>query len=155
MVALAVYATIVFIGLRLSRQRLALPLMIGAAGVVFVPTAIWGITSGVFAFWHFLAFFACGVAAVVFLYGAVLKSLSLQMLAMLARTPGHTLTTQHLATAVIRTAFADRIQLLDDARLIERVDNGYMLTAPGISTVARIRRLQRSCRVDSSPLYSN
>jgi hypothetical protein len=66
-IAVAIYAVIVFVGLRALRQRFALALMLAAAIVVFVPIAAWGIARGELAIWHFAAFFACGVAAIVFL----------------------------------------------------------------------------------------
>jgi hypothetical protein len=153
-IAVAIYAVIVFVGLRALRQRFALALMLAAAIVVFVPIAAWGIARGELAIWHFAAFFACGVAAIVFLYGAVSKSLSLQMLGAIAQTPGHSVTTQRLAAEIIGSAFTGRIQLLEGARLIERSAQGFMLTPTGLSTAARIRKLQRAFRIDSSPLYS-
>jgi len=152
--ALAIYATVVFVGLRLSRQRFALVLMIMGAVVVFGLVTVWALTRGMSAYWHFAAFFCCGVAITVFLYGAVLKSLSMRMLAALADAHGGTATTGQLANRIIRAAFAERIQLLEDARLIERVDGGYLLTPAGVSTAARIRRMQRMLKVESSPLYS-
>lgn len=153
--ALAIYATIVFVGLRLVGQRLALPLMAGSAALVFVAVAAWGFAGGRFAFWHFAAFFSCGVATLVFVYGAVLKSLSLQMLATIAQAPSRSATTQQLASEIVRTAFAERIELLNDARLVERAGQGYALTSAGVAAAARIRRIQQLCRIDASPLYSN
>jgi hypothetical protein len=150
---MAVYLCVIAVGLRLRRQRAALLLLMGCAVLVFGLMLAFAPTLTIDNYWQFASLFGCGVAMVVFLYGAVLKSLSLRMLIMIADDSSESITSARLASDVIRAEFAGRISMLEGRQFIRRVGTGYALTPLGQLTTARIRRLQSALNIEASRLW--
>jgi hypothetical protein len=153
--AFAVYLCLIGVGLRLSRQRYAVRLLIGSAVLVYATAAEWAQANVAIAQWHFAAFFGAAVAATVFAYGAALKALSLRMLIFIADAPDAAVTISSLADGVVRVSFVDRILLLENRNLIERVARGYVLTPAGKTSAARVRRVQELLNIRAAGLYWN
>jgi hypothetical protein len=151
--ALAAYLLIVAAGLRLTAQAHALAILIGGAVAVFmIATAIAGQYANIL-IWHFAALYCGGVAVTVFIYGAVLKSLSLQMCARLGLRKVCSI--DELADAVIRKAFDERIALLENGGLVERQQAGFVVTEKGRGAAKRISAVRRAVRIESTGLYSS
>jgi hypothetical protein len=139
--------------LRATSGKHALPIIAGVA-VLLVAVVPLGAGSRV-SFWHFAAFFGAAVSLVVFLYGAVLKSLSLAMLAEIARTKDEQLSLDALADLVVRPAFATRARLLVDSRAAAQTGAGYVITAKGQGLANRIEAVRRFLRLGSLGLYDS
>lgn len=154
--ALAVPGTLlhlVIVGLllRLTRQRFGMPIFAGVAlALLLASVALFG---GRIAFWHFAAFFGGGVAVVVFLYGAVLKSLSLAMLAELEAAPEQTLPLAVLAERIVEPAFAERAKLLVEIGAAAPEGTGFALTPKGLATSGKIEAARRFLRIETLGLY--
>jgi hypothetical protein len=145
------HLAIVGVLLRLTHQRFGMPIFAGVAlALLLAGVALFGAS---IAFWHFAAFFGGGVALVVFLYGAVLKSLSLAMLAELEAAPEQTLPLAVLAQRIVEPAFAERAGLLVEMGAAAPDGAGYALTPKGLATSGRIQAARRFLRVETLGLY--
>lgn len=145
------HLAIVGVLLRLTRQRFGMPIFAGVAlALLLVAVALFGDS---IAFWHFAAFFGGGIALVVFLYGAVLKSLSLAMLAELEAAPEQTLPLAVLADRIVEPAFAGRAGLLVEMGAAAPDGEGFALTPKGLATSGRIQAARRFLRVEILGLY--
>jgi hypothetical protein len=145
------YLAIVAIALRLAGQRAALPTMLAAAGVVF-GVGMW-LGGDRLSFWHFGAALGFGVAAVVFLYGAVLKSLSIDLLLCLADAPDGQASLGALVERVVRPRFAERAAIIVRKGLGEHVPAGVRATSRAAPVAARLSRIRRRLRVEGAGLY--
>jgi hypothetical protein len=152
-VAFAIYLCLIGVGLRLTRQRYGVSLLIGCAVLVYAATASWAQANVVIAQWHFAAFYGLGVAATVFTYGAALKALSLRMLLVMAAAPDRSAAVTRLSNDVIRASFQDRIALLEERQLIRRESAGYVLTEAGRRAASRISRVQDALNMGLGGLY--
>lgn len=145
------HLAIVGVLLRLTRQRFGMSIFAGVAlALMLVGIALFG---GRISFWHFAAFFGCGVAVVVFLYGAVLKSLSLSMLAELESAPERTLPLAALAERIVEPAFVERAKLLVEMGAVAPEVEGFALTPKGLATSSKIEAVRRFLRIETLGLY--
>jgi hypothetical protein len=152
--ATAVYFPAVGILLRATGQKYALVSFAGMAVLLFS-----GVLVGEgrrISFWHFAAFFGAGVSLVVFSYGAVLKSLSLDILIELSRTEAKRLSLDEITQHVVRPAYSSRAQLLVDwgAAGCDAVGN-YFISSQGRRTAKRVESARRYLRLKSPGLYSS
>jgi hypothetical protein len=145
------HLAIVAIALRLSGPRAALPTMLAAAAAVF-GAGMW-LGGDRLSFWHFGAALGLGVAAVVFLYGAVLKSLSIDLLLCLADAPDGQASLGVLVERVVRPRFAERAAIIVRKGLGEHVSTGVRSTPRAASAAARLTRLRKRLRVEGAGLY--
>lgn len=154
-VALMVFLLLAAIVLRLTAQRGAVPALLGCAAAVFL-LAVASIASALenAGTWRFAAFYACGVAVVIFIYGAVLKSLSLRMLVLMATLPRGEAGVDQLTEETIAPAFDERIRLLQESGLIAADPAGYTATGKGTATASQIARLRAFLDIEASGLYS-
>jgi hypothetical protein len=150
-VAMIAYWCLIGIALRMSRQRYAVRLLFGCAGVVYGAAALW--TQDSAAQWHLAAFFGAGAAATIFLYGAALKALSLRMLMVISASPAQSATVAQLTETVIRASFQDRISLLEEKQLIEPSGGGLVMTPAGMQAAARIHGAQRMLNLGAAGFY--
>jgi hypothetical protein len=139
--------------LRATSGKHAPPIIAGVAVLLFsgVPLFVGTLVS----FWHFAAFFGTAVSLVVFLYGAVLKSLSLAMLAEIARAKDGQLSLGALTNLVVRPAFATRARLLVDSGAAVQTSAGNGITAKGQALANRIEAVRRFLRLGSLGLYDS
>ncbi len=154
--SLAAFLAAVAAGLRLGGQQYAGPVFAGAALTVVVIVLVLAATMRVDAFmpWHYLALYSGGVAVTMFVYGAVLKSLSLRMCAFIARAPQARAGIDALADGVVRAAFVERIDMLQALGAVEKSGQGFRVTAKGRALAQRIVRLRSALRLENSGLYS-
>jgi hypothetical protein len=139
--------------LRATSGRHALPIIAGVAALLLAGVPM--LAGSRVSFWHFAAFFGTAVSLVVFLYGAVLKSLSLAMLAEIARAKDEQLSLDGLTDLVVRPAFATRARLLVDSGAARPAGAGYDITAKGQGLADRIEAVRRFLRLGSLGLYGS
>jgi hypothetical protein len=152
--ATAVYFPAVGTLLRATRQKYASGIFAGMAVLLF--SGVLATAGRTVSFWHFGAFFGAGVSCVVFLYGAVLKSLSLDILIELSRAEAGRLSTDEITHLVVRPAYGSRAQLLVDWRAADRDAQGNYLVSPhGRRTAKRIEAARHFLRLKSPGLYSS
>jgi hypothetical protein len=152
-VALAFYLLLIGVVLRLTRQKFAVRVLLICAVVIFGITVTLAHANVAIAYWHFAAFFGCGVAITVFTYGAVLKALSLRMLAVMIDFRGNSATIEGLANDVLRVAFEERIRLLEGKHLVRRIGAAYLLTPSGRLAASRLRRVQQLLNIGPAGFY--
>jgi hypothetical protein len=153
LISVAIYFVAIGIGLRLTRQRFGVSLLIGLAGLLYLVVALWAQATMTVAQWHFAAFYGAGIAATIFTYGAALKALSLRMLLVLADSPDASATADHLLNGIIRPSFQDRITMLERRQLIRRDGSGYVLTDTGRRAASRITAVQNALNMSGSGFY--
>jgi hypothetical protein len=154
LLATAVYLPAVGTLLRVTGQKYALGIFSGIAIVLF--GAVLAMAGSAVSFWHFVAFFGAGVSLVVFLYGAVLKSLSLDILIELSRAEAGRLSLDEIAQNVVRPAYNSRAQLLVDWGAAERDAAGnFVVSSQGRRTAGRINAARGFLRLKSLGLYSS
>lgn len=152
LIASAAYLGLLGIVLRGTGQRAALPVMVGLAIAVLAGALALG--GARLSFWHFSAFFGCGVVLIVFMYGAVLKSLSLEMLLRMAMRPDGTAQAEDLIGAVLRPAFTGRIVLLEGNGYAEATEGGSVVTETGRAMAHKIDRIRALLGLSGRGLYS-
>ena len=139
--------------LRATSGKHALPIIAGVALLLVASVPIFA--GGLVSFWHFAAFFGAAVSLVIFLYGAVLKSLSLAILVEIARARDEQLSLDGLADLVVRPAFATRAGLLVDSGAAVQTGAAYAITAKGQGLADRIEAVRRFLRLGSLGLYDS
>lgn len=151
--ALAVLPYLALVGgvMQLSRGRRALAALPGC-GLAIYAVALFGFGDTV-SFWHFSAFWAVVVAGTIFVYGAVAKSLSLEMLTLLARAEGGVLTPAQLTVGVVEPAYAKRADLLVQGGLATAGDEGYRVTPAGRALAGRLQRIRGRLQIGDTRLY--
>jgi len=147
----AIYLAVVVILLRITHQTHILLIFTGSAIVVFAA----GVASvgGFVPFWYFSSYFGAAVVAIVFIYGVVLKSLSVKMLAAIGSAPLPGLTLDELAAVITLPAYADRAALLVEKGFATVVDGHYSTTKIGSQTAERARFWRRKLYLESEGLY--
>lgn len=89
-----------------------------------------------------------------FVFGAVYKSVSLQMLGLLNAQPGGRADKALLVNVIARPCVEQRMELLVEMGQVGKSsDQTYVPTPQGLKAVARLHRLQRLLGIYSSGLY--
>ena len=96
--------------------------------------------------------YGCAVGF-LFLFSAVYKSISLEVLCVLKASPHQYLSLDVISQQVVLPRFVERIELLIAAGLVQHTDDGYMITAQGHEAARRLTALQRFAGVTNSGLY--
>ena len=148
-----VHSILVGFCLSKTKQRFAMPIMAGSAASVFIVTAF--LCGQSVAYWHFAAIFGCGTVGTLFLYGAVLKSLSLRMQATLLAAPDNALSIDTLSARVVEPAFAARTELLVQSGMTQVADEKFAITPAGRHTAQRLNSIRRALNIDTLGLYGN
>ena len=107
-----------------------------------------------FYFWPATA--AVGIIGIVnfFVFSAVYKSVSLQMLGILKEQVGNYVDKTILVEVVARPSVEERMELLVEMGLVVKsTDQMYLPTEKGLITVDRLRKLQRLFGIGGSGLY--
>lgn len=98
---------------------------------------------------------AIGIAN-FFIFSAVYKSVSLQMLGILAAQEDCRADKSLLIEVVARPAVEDRMELLVTVGLVAKApDQTYSPTLEGLRTIARLQKLQQLFGINHSGLYRN
>ncbi|TFV37483.1 hypothetical protein E4K66_18275 [Bradyrhizobium frederickii] len=117
-----------------------------------------GVMLGIFAiphfqYWNAASIFGFCVLAYVFAFGAVYKSVSLDILRGLVDRPGRRAPVSDIAERQVPDLFRGRIGNLVDGGLVEPVDSHFRATAAGRNMAGRIGRLRRAFGIGDTGLY--
>ncbi|MBR0782597.1 hypothetical protein [Bradyrhizobium iriomotense] len=113
-------------------------------GVLIVPQ---------FRYWDAASIFGFGVMGYVFAFGAVYKSVSLDILLGLAERPEGTAPLSDVVERQVPALFRGRTGILVDGGLVEQVDSRFAATAAGQIMAGRIGRLRRAFGIGDTGLY--
>ena len=89
----------------------------------------------------------------VFAFGAVYKSVSLEILLGLVDRPGRTAPLSEIVDRQVPDLFLGRTKILIDGGLVEQADSRFAATAAGQTMASRIGRLRRAFRIGNTGLY--
>lgn len=106
-----------------------------------------------FQYWDAASIFGLGVMGYVFAFGAVYKSVSLEILLGLADRPGRRAPLSEIIEQQVPSLFEGRITILLDGGLVEQIDARFAATAAGRNMAARIGRLRRAFGIGDTGLY--
>ncbi len=117
-----------------------------------------GVMLGIFAvpqfqYWDAASIFGFCVMAYVFAFGAVYKSVSLDILRGLVDRPDRRAPVSEIAERQVPDLFRGRIGNLVDGGLVEPVDSHFRATAAGRNMAGRIGRLRRAFGIGDTGLY--
>ncbi|WP_349630509.1 hypothetical protein [Bradyrhizobium iriomotense] len=113
-------------------------------GVLIVPQ---------FRYWDAASIFSFGVMGYVFAFGAVSKSVSLDILLGLAERPDRTAPLSDVVERQVPALFQGRTGILIDGGLVEQIDSRFAATAAGQIMASRIGRLRRAFGIGDTGLY--
>ncbi|UPJ65352.1 hypothetical protein [Bradyrhizobium sp. 191] len=106
-----------------------------------------------FQYWDAASIFGFCVIAYVFAFGAVYKSVSLDLLRGLVDRPDRRAPVLEIAERQVPDLFRGRIGNLVDGGLVEPVDSYFRATAEGRNMAGRIGRLRRAFGIGDTGLY--
>jgi hypothetical protein len=106
-----------------------------------------------FRYWDAASIFAFSVAAYVFAFGAVYKSVSLDILLDLVSRPERTAPLSEIADRQVSNLFQGRIKILVDSGLVEQTNSHFAASAAGRTMAGRIGRLRRIFGIGDTGLY--
>lgn len=107
-----------------------------------------------FQYWTAASAFCFGAMVYVYVFGAVLKSVSLGILLDLTRRPGRTIEFEMIAEHQIPQIFSERCNLLVDAGMVVRENDEFVPTAAGRKLAARVAWVRRLFAIGDSGLYN-
>ncbi|MDA9536567.1 hypothetical protein ACM41_09845 [Bradyrhizobium sp. CCBAU 21362] len=154
-VAFAVLAPVLQFVARARGWSLAPVIVLAIAAVV---AHLLGVLLGVlilpqFRYWDAASIFGFGVMGYVFAFGAVYKSVSLDILLGLAERPDRTAPLSDVVEGQVPALFRGRAKILIDGGLVEQVDPRFAATAAGQIMAKRIARLRRAFGIGDTGLY--
>ncbi|WP_349643366.1 hypothetical protein [Bradyrhizobium japonicum] len=117
-----------------------------------------GVTLGIFVvpqfqYWDAASIFGFCVMAYVFAFGAVYKSVSLDILLGLVDRPGRRAPLSEIAETQVPGLFQGRIGNLVDGGLVEPVGSHFVATAAGRTMAGHVGRLRRAFGIGDTSLY--
>jgi hypothetical protein len=117
-----------------------------------------GVTLGIFVvpqfqYWDAASIFGFCVMGYVFAFGAVYKSVSLEILLGLVARPERRAPLSDIAERQVPALFQGRIGNLVDGGLVEPVDSHFAATAAGRTMAGRVGHLRRAFGIGDTSLY--
>jgi hypothetical protein len=106
-----------------------------------------------FRYWDAASIFGFCVMAYVFAFGAVYKSVSLEILLGLVDRPLRSAPISDIAERQVPALFQGRIGNLVDGGLVEPLDSHFAATAAGQAMAARVGWLRRAFGIGDTSLY--
>lgn len=106
-----------------------------------------------FQYWDAASIFGFCVMAYVFAFGAVYKSVSLDILLGLLNRPERRAPLSEIVERQVPDLFQGRIRNLVDGGLVEPVDSHFAATTAGRTMAGRIGRLRRAFGIGDTSLY--
>jgi hypothetical protein len=106
-----------------------------------------------FQYWNAASIFGFGVMGYVFAFGAVYKSVSLEILLDVAQRPGHTAPLADIVDRLAPDIFRGRADILVDGGQVERIGTSFAVTAKGRAFADKLARIRRAFAVGDSGLY--
>ncbi|MDE2331611.1 MAG: hypothetical protein KGK16_12630 [Bradyrhizobium sp.] len=106
-----------------------------------------------FRYWNAASVFGFGVMLYVFAFGAVYKSVSLEILLDLAQRPEAAAPLAEIIQRKVPEIFRGRTDILVSGGQVERADSRFVVTPSGCTTVSRIGALRRAFAIGDTGLY--
>ena len=106
-----------------------------------------------FQYWDAASIFAFCVMGYVFAFGAVYKSVSLEILLGLSARPERKSPLSEIVEQQVPSLFQGRIEILLDGGLVEQVDTRFAPTAAGRKMATRVGSLRRVFGIGDTGLY--
>ena len=106
-----------------------------------------------FQYWSAASIFSFGVMSYIFAFGAVYKSVSLEILLDVAERPARQVPLSDIVERQVPGIFRGRTKILVDSGLAERTDSFFVATAAGRKLAGRIARLRRAFAIGDTGLY--
>jgi len=106
-----------------------------------------------FQYWNAASIFSFGVMSYVFAFGAVYKSVSLEILLDIAERPGRESSLVEVVEHRIPDVFLGRTKILVESGLAEYIGPTFAPTAAGRKLAGRITRLRRLFAIGDTGLY--
>ncbi|WP_028137056.1 hypothetical protein [Bradyrhizobium japonicum] len=106
-----------------------------------------------FRYWDAASIFGFCVMAYVFAFGAVYKSVSLEILLGLVDRPRRSAPLSDIAERQVPALFQGRIGNLVDGGLVEPLDSHFAATAAGRAMADRVGHLRRAFGIGDTSLY--
>jgi hypothetical protein len=113
-------------------------------GIAYVPE---------FKYWNAASIFSFGVMSYIFAFGAVYKSVSLEILLEVTELPAREAPLSDIVERQVPGIFRGRTNILVDSGLAERTGSGFVATAAGRKLAGRIARLRRVFAIGDTGLY--
>jgi hypothetical protein len=140
---------------RVQGWSLAPVILLAIAAVV---SHLLGVLLGVltlpqFRYWDAASIFGFGVMGYVFAFGAVYKSVSLDILLGLVDRPGRKAPLADVVERQVPALFQGRTKILIDGGLVEQVDSRFAATEAGQIMAKRIGRLRHAFGIGDTGLY--
>lgn len=161
--AIGLFAVVVFAllapALQLMARSRAWPLgAVTLLAIAAVASHGLGVTLGIFAvpqfqYWDAASVFGFFVMAYVFAFGAVYKSVSLEILLGLVDRPGRAAPLSEIVEKQVPDLFRGRIENLVDSGLVEPDGPRFMATPAGRNMARHIGRLRRAFGIGDTSLY--
>ena len=142
-----------------TAQRLGLStppaILLGVAAII---THVLSVALGVmnvtqFQYWNAASIFGFGVMGYVFAFGAVYKSVSLEILLDVAQRPGHAAPLADIVDRLAPDIFRRRADILVDGGQVERIGASFAVTVKGRAFAGKLARVRRAFAVGDSGLY--
>jgi hypothetical protein len=106
-----------------------------------------------FQYWNAASIFSFGVTLYVFAFGAVYKSVSLELLLDLAQRPGYAATLSEIVDRKVADILRGRTEILVDSGQVERAGSCFVVTARGRATAGRVAQIRGAFAIGNSGLY--
>lgn len=106
-----------------------------------------------FAYWNASAVFCFGVMSYVYVFGAVYKSISLQILMDLTRRPARTIEFTDISDRQIPEIFNERSAILIEGGLVHADSDTFVPSPSGQRLAAKIARARRLFAIGDTGLY--
>jgi hypothetical protein len=125
-----------------------------AAVVSHVASVLLGVATLVqFQYWDTASLFGFGVMLYVFAFGAVYKSVSLEILLDLEQRPGHSALLADIVDHKVPEIFRGRTDILVSGGHVEHAGPSFAVTAAGRAISARIAQMRRAFAIGDTGLY--
>ncbi len=155
LVAVLVYGLILPLALRIfSRSAPLLVFCAGGLAIHVLATVVLAIYMPGCPYWHGAALFWFGFMAYLYGFNTLYKSMSIDMIARLAASPGGRLSQEEICN-IVEGHFVARTRLLVDSRYVDVAAGVYLPTVSGQRLASRIRRAQCIFGITVSGLYSS
>ncbi len=106
-----------------------------------------------FQYWSAASIFAFGVMLYIFAFGAVYKSVSLEVLLDLAQRPGHAAELADIVDRKVPGIFRGRTQILVSGGQVENAGSNFVVTERGRAIAGRIAKMRSVFAIGDSGLY--
>ena len=145
--------------LQFAARRLPRPLPpVICLAIAAVVSHLAGVVLGVmtmqhFQYWNAASIFSFGVMGYVFAFGAVYKSVSIEILLDLAERDERRVPLSDIVEHKVPDIFRGRTDVLVDSGLVKRAGSSFVVTAAGQKLAGRIARLRRLFAIGDTGLY--